>query len=85
MLHLLVINFAKSWLDHYNRKSNEIDTPPWYQNNWQAPKDSVSHGLCKQRLGECQPIYKVNAINAQFGTALNLFSMEDDKNYIPIR
>ena len=62
---------------------------------WQAPEDSVSHGLCKQRLGgsvnlyivggECQPIYKVHAINAQFTTALNFFSMEDDKNSITIR
>ena len=63
MLHLLVINFAKSWLDHHNRKKVINRHSPMVYECWQAPEDSVSHGLCKQRLGECQAIYKVHAIN----------------------
>jgi hypothetical protein len=33
MLHLLVTNFAKTWLDHYNfkKKKEEEGTPPWYE------------------------------------------------------
>jgi sterol desaturase/sphingolipid hydroxylase (fatty acid hydroxylase superfamily) len=30
MLHLLVTNFAKSWLDHYNIRKKR-GTPPWYE------------------------------------------------------
>ena len=51
-------------------------------NDWQAPEDSASHGLWKQRLGGVSNyiyIYKY------LGTVLNLTSMEDNKKSIAIR
>ena len=67
MLHLLVTNFAKSWLDHYNIKNlKQINRhSSMVCDCWQAPEDSVSHGLCKQRLGGVSSyIYIMHAINA---------------------
>jgi hypothetical protein len=54
---------------------------------WQAPEDSVSHGLWKERWGGVPKFIKEH-VNANFqilGTALNLFSMKDNKNPIAIR
>ena len=47
---------------------------------WKAPENSVSHGLCKQRLGGVSN-YKYKYL----GTALNLTSMEDNKHSVTIR
>jgi hypothetical protein len=73
-----------SWSDHYNLKKG---TPPWYEIVGRHPKDSVSHGLWKERLGGVPNFIKEH-VNANFSilrTARNLFSMEDSKNSIAIR
>jgi hypothetical protein len=48
------------------------------------PKDSVSHGLWKERRGGVPNFIKehVYANFQELGTTLNLFSMEDSKNPI---
>jgi hypothetical protein len=78
-----------SWSDHYNKKrgkKKKKGTPPWYVKVGGHPKDSVSHGLRKEKWGG-EPNYKraYKCLLQQFGTALNLFSMEDSKNSVASR
>jgi hypothetical protein len=78
-----------SWSDHCNllKKENKNGTPPWYVKVGGHPKDSVSHG-CEKKVGRSAKLYK-RARMCQFfkelGTALNLFSMEDNKYPIASR
>jgi hypothetical protein len=95
MLHLLVTNFAKGWSDHYSIKKGfekiKIVTPPWFEIVWCAPKDSVSHGLLAMWGGvsiyqnEYKDAYCKCFVLKIIVTALNLLSMEDNKNSIAIR
>ena len=68
MLHLLVINIAKGWLDHYNIKRFEkvkINTPPWYVIVGGHPRIRLAMVCEKQRLGGVSNyINKVHIINA---------------------
>ena len=55
--------------------------------DWSAPEDSVSHGLCKQRWGDCQRWVKREKVPME--TALKrpttLLDMSYDKFFISIR
>jgi hypothetical protein len=55
-----------SWSDHYNfKKKKEKGTPPWYEIVGRHPKDLISHGLCKERLGGVPNFIKEH-VNANF-------------------
>jgi hypothetical protein len=49
-----------SWSDHYNKKKEkkEKGTPPWYMKVGAPPKDSVSHGLRKGKVGRSAKLLK---------------------------
>ena len=70
MLHLLVINIAKGWLDHYNIKRFEkvkIDTPPWYVIVGGHPRIRLAMVCESKGWEECQIInVKMHIINACF-------------------
>jgi hypothetical protein len=79
----------ESWSDQYNFKKKKMKkgTPPMVWDCWQAPEDSVSHGLWKERWGGVPNFYKITCkcLFSILGTALNLFSMEDNKDPVAIR
>jgi hypothetical protein len=63
-----------SWSNHYNKKREKIKekgTPPWYVKVGGNSKDSVSHGLRKEKWGGV-PNYKraYKCLLQHFGTAL---------------
>ena len=79
MLHLLVINFAKSWLDHYNRKIMKIDTPPWNVNVGRHPRIRLAMVCESKGWGECQAIYKSACFKCLIRNHSYWFGMEDNK------
>jgi hypothetical protein len=60
MLHLLVTNFAKSWLDHYNlkkeEKTRERGTPPWYEIVGRHPRIQLAMVCESKGWEECNTI-----------------------------
>jgi hypothetical protein len=53
MLHLLVTNFAKSWLDDYNIKKG---TPPWYEIVGRHPRIRLAMVCERKGWEECHTI-----------------------------
>jgi hypothetical protein len=60
MLHLLVTNFTKSWLDHYNFKNRKIEkergTPPWYEIVGRHPRIRLAMVCESKGWEECHTI-----------------------------
>jgi hypothetical protein len=78
----------ESWSDHYNFKKKKKKKALLHGMRMLAGTRRIRLAMVCERKGgeECQTIKSAyKCLYQQFGTALNLFSMEDSKNSVAIR